>query len=311
VSTLLVASTGGHLKQLHELRDRLEGVDPDWLWVTFDSPQSRSLLAGEQVVFARRTSSRDVAGVLINQALAARLLDRKVRAVVSTGAAVALSFIPIARTRGIPCHFIESATRGEGPSLTGRLLSRLPGVHLYTQHRSWAGERWRYAGSVFDGFRALEGAARPLRRVVVTLGTSEHGFPRLIDRLTRVLPDEIDVLWQTGLTDVRGLGIRALREVPPGELMSAMRQADVVVAHAGTGAALSSLEAGKIPVLVPRRAAFGEHVDDHQGQIARDLANKGLALARDAADLRLEDLERATGLSATGSPDHAPFRLVG
>jgi hypothetical protein len=41
---LLVASTGGHLAQLVRLAPGL-GASPSSLWVTFDSVQSRSLLA--------------------------------------------------------------------------------------------------------------------------------------------------------------------------------------------------------------------------------------------------------------------------
>ena len=47
MTTLLVASTGGHLKQLHRLHRRLEGVEGPFRWATFDTPQSRSLLTGE------------------------------------------------------------------------------------------------------------------------------------------------------------------------------------------------------------------------------------------------------------------------
>jgi hypothetical protein len=53
---------------------------------------------------------------------------------VSTGSAIALSFLPVARLRGVPCHCIESAARSASPSQTGRLLRRVPGVRLYTQY---------------------------------------------------------------------------------------------------------------------------------------------------------------------------------
>ena len=59
MSTLLVASSGGHLKELHQLRDRVRGVSGPFRWVTFDTPQSRSLLrdedcdTGQGFLFAR------------------------------------------------------------------------------------------------------------------------------------------------------------------------------------------------------------------------------------------------------------------
>ena len=54
--------------------------------------------------------------------------------VVSTGSGIALSYMPLARARGIPCHYMESAARSDGPSRTGRILCRVHGVHLYTQY---------------------------------------------------------------------------------------------------------------------------------------------------------------------------------
>ena len=56
----------------------------------------------------------------------------------------------------------------------------------------------------------------------------------------------------------------------------------MVVAHAGVGAALAALEVGKCPVLVPRRHARGEHVDDHQIQIATELGDRALSVSVEA-----------------------------
>jgi UDP-N-acetylglucosamine transferase subunit ALG13 len=292
--TLLVASTGGHLTQLHQLRPRLGELGEDVAWVTFDTPQSRCLLANEDVVYVDHTGSRDYRHVMTNSVHAARILrSLRVDCVVSTGAAIALSFLPLARTRGIPCHYIESATRSAGPSTTGRLLSRVPGMSLYAQHASWAGGRWDYAGSVFDGFVAREKRfpASAIRRAVVTLGAHRgYGFRRLLDRLVELLPSETEVLWQTGATDVSALPIKATPYLAADELSAAIADADLVIGHAGIGSALCALEAGRCPVLVPREAAWGEHIDDHQAEIADELGDSGIAITRRVNDLQLSDL---------------------
>lgn len=312
-TTLLVASTGGHLKQLERLSTRLEGAPGRHLWVTFDTVQSRSLLEGREVVFGRHTHSRDVVGAAANVRLARRLLRRHdVDVVVSTGAAVAVSFMLPARLNGVPCHYIESAARSDGPSLTGRMLRLLPGVHLYTQYTAWERGPWRYRGSVFDGFEPVAPAPDeppPIRRVVVTLGTIRYPFTRLARRLAEILPEGADVLWQAGSTDLGGLGFAASAELPSAELEAAMRDADVVIAHAGVGSALSALEAGRQPLLVPRRAAHREHVDDHQEQVAAELESRGLALAREAGELTRDDLVAAAGRAARPASSALPFRL--
>ena len=126
MTTLLVASTGGHLADLHDLVPRLGLGQPRW--VTFDSPQSRSLLDGEDVVHAHPATSRDLTGAVRNLLLARRMLrGRRYERVISTGASVAMSFFVPATAAGVECTYIESATRTDGPSLTGRLAVRLPG----------------------------------------------------------------------------------------------------------------------------------------------------------------------------------------
>jgi UDP-N-acetylglucosamine--N-acetylmuramyl-(pentapeptide) pyrophosphoryl-undecaprenol N-acetylglucosamine transferase len=313
-----VASAGGHLKQLHDLRPRLRGPDgepqADVTWLTFDTPQARSLLGRERVVFASYTAPRDVAGVLRNLRLAYATLGRRgFSQVISTGSAIALSFLPLARALGASCHYIESATRADGPSTTGRLLARVPGLNLYTQHTAWAAEPWRYAGSVFDGFAGAPGLDPPatIRRAVVTLGTMEtYGFRRLLERLVEILPQGTETLWQTGCTDTAGLPLDGRRAVPAAELVAAMRQADVIIAHAGTGTALTVLEIGKCPVLVPRVHARGEHVDDHQAQTARELARRGLAVHADAERLSLDHLLAAAAQRIVRATDPPPIVLA-
>jgi UDP-N-acetylglucosamine transferase subunit ALG13 len=297
VTTLLVASTGGHLKQLHQLHGRLSGISGPFCWATFDTPQSRSLLDGEAVDFVPFVGGRDPRNVVRNFAHARRILrSRGVEKMVSTGSAVALPFFALGRARGLECHYIESAARSEGPSVTGRMIRRIPGVNRYAQYQRWAGNGWAFGGSVFDAFEpTAAGEAREIRRVVVTLGTYRgYQFPRLVERLVKVLPGDAEVLWQTGETDVGRFEIEGHEALPERELTDAMRKADVVVAHAGVGAALAAIEVGKCPILVPRRFSLEEHVDDHQIQIAAELAERGLALSVEASELSLHDFAEAT-----------------
>jgi UDP-N-acetylglucosamine transferase subunit ALG13 len=314
MGTLLVASSGGHLKELHNLHRRLGGVEGPFRWVTFDTPQSRSMLAGEAVEFVPFVGGRDPRGVGRNLGEARRVLrDRELDTVVSTGSSVALPYFALARARGLACHYIESAARIEGPSLTGKLISGVPGVRRYAQYRAWAGERWQYRGSVFDAFAPGEERPVPQRpqRIVITLGTYRgYSFVRVVKRLRAILPAGAEVLWQTGDTDVGGLGIEGHYAIPEAELTAAMGEADVVIAHAGVGTALAAFEVGKCPLLVPRRHAHGEHVDDHQIQIADELAARDLAVSVDADELGFADLERAAARSVTRPPQAPTFETL-
>ena len=83
---LLVAATGGHLSQLVQLSPRIAD-EADTLFVTFDSPQSRSLLAGRRHFFIPSVEERDMRGVLRAALIANRLYrHHPIKAVVSTGA---------------------------------------------------------------------------------------------------------------------------------------------------------------------------------------------------------------------------------
>jgi UDP-N-acetylglucosamine transferase subunit ALG13 len=316
--TLLVASTGGHLEQISRLRQRFVPASTDVAWVTFDDPQARSLLAEEDVRFVPYIPPRGYAHVIRAVPAAFQLLRRgSYDRVVSTGAGVALAFLPMARLFGIEAHYVESSARAEGPSLTGRLVARVPGVRLYSQYRSWADGRWAYQGSLFDDYTPgrVRGTDGQARRVVVTLGTMRNfGFRRAVDRLVQVLPEvaapDAEILWQVGATDVADLPIEAHVAVPAAELRGAIERADLVIAHAGIGSCLTALDAGRCPVLLPRRPELGEHIDAHQQMIADELDSRGLAIGRSpdtltAADLRAA-MRRSVDVAASG-----PFGLQG
>jgi UDP-N-acetylglucosamine transferase subunit ALG13 len=86
------------------------------------------------------------------------------------------------------------------------------------------------------------------------------------------------------------------------ELEAAVGSAAVVVCHGGAGIISSALAAGRRPIVVPRRAALGEHVDDHQYQLTRKLADWGLVVA-------VEDRLTAAEVEAAQAPVDVPPEL--
>lgn len=315
-TTLLVASTGGHLEQLHRLRQRFSPALDDVEWATFETPQSRDLLAGEAVHYVPFIRPRDARGALRSGAAAAQLLaHHRFTRVISTGAAVAVPFLGEARALGLAAHYIESAARSEGLSLSGSMVARVPGVRLYGQYPGWTSGRWQFRGSVFDGFSSgPPHRERPIDKVVVTFGTQrDFGFRRALEALVRLLPEVCTscptILWQTGATDVSGIPVDAVDSVPGDEFASAVDEADLVISHSGVGTALLTLEHDKCPVMLPRRRDRGEHTDDHQRLIAEELGRRGLAIWADPDVLTPEDLTAAARMTATGTTQPPPFLL--
>jgi UDP-N-acetylglucosamine--N-acetylmuramyl-(pentapeptide) pyrophosphoryl-undecaprenol N-acetylglucosamine transferase len=311
MTMLCVATNGGHLSQLVELEKRMPGNPEDRHWVTFDTAQSRSLLAGRRTTFIKPIEERDVLGVCRGFIDAhSNITGKSVEAVVSTGSAIAIPFITYATIRGIPAHYIESAARVGSPSLTGRVLQCLPGVKLYRQYPSAAGGRWTFSGSVFEGFCSGPTQKRKVKNIVVTLGTGTHPFRRLIEKLVRILPPDSKVLWQTGSTSVSGLNITAQPIVPARTLDEAIAGADVVIGHAGCGTALAAMNAKKFAILIPREPQYGELVDSHQVEIARWLGQRKLVLHRNPDSLSLDDIYFAAQNSVDLESNPPAFNLV-
>jgi len=285
---LLIASTGGHLAQLAKWAPRI-GATQDSLWITFETPQSVSLLSGRRALYVPYVAPRDFIGTTKAFRELMREIDWRAEAfgsAISTGAALGLAGLAAARLHGIPSFYFESVSRVNGPSLTGRLVSLDPGIHRSCQYEHWAGHGWRYRGSLFDNYIAMQKASTLEPKLFVTLGTIRpYRFDALVDSvLTSGLANESTV-WQVGVTTRSDLPGKVAAQLSQEEFRMCAKQADVVIAHSGVGSIMELLDLGVFPVVIPRRAKRGEHVDDHQLQVASVLDSRGLALVLDAEDL--------------------------
>jgi UDP-N-acetylglucosamine transferase subunit ALG13 len=209
--------------------------------------------------------------------------------------------------------YIESVSRVNGPSLSGRILAHIPRIELYTQHEHWADERWSYRFSVFDAFVMSTHAALthtpsdPARRaerlsVFVTLGTIRpYRFDALVVRAEAALLQlagevDLDVTWQLGVTERQPKLGRHYSEIPASEMQRLSADADLVITHAGVATCLQLVQMNKRPIVVPRRASRREHVDDHQAEIATELADRGLSITTEVDDLEEVVLTAARSL---------------
>ena len=307
---MLAASTGGHLAQLVRLAPGL-GASDDSLWVTFPNPQSESLLQGRNVLYVPYIRPRDakaIAGAF--RKVLPRIRAGSYAAAVSTGAAVALAALPAARLAGVPSLYIESVSRLQGPSLSGRIIASLRFAEMRTQHPGGRGAgggctRVCCPPTSRGRVRRYRPGSRPL---FVTLGTIRgYEFHSLIDRIMQLdLADERTV-WQLGDTRPRGdLPGQVHAELPSAEFDRLTAQADVVITHAGVGTVLQLLDRGIAPVVVPRRRARGEHVDDHQHQLVQLLGEAGVGFAVEVEELTPEVVATAAARLAVRSvPDPA------
>lgn len=125
--------------------------------------------------------------------------------------------------------------------------------------------------------------------VFVTVGTHEQPFDRLMWEIERLIErgDLSDVVVQYGYSTVTPEGCRREAFLPYDEMQRLYKEADVVVCHGGPSTFLEAMAAGRVPVVVPRRASFDEHVNDHQVAFCRQFAERvgGIEVVEDIAGL--------------------------
>jgi beta-1,4-N-acetylglucosaminyltransferase len=148
VNVLLVCSPGGHLQQMLELK-------PAWTetqraWVTLPGADVKVLLSDEAVTLGHGPTNRSVRNMLRNGGLAWRVLRRRrPDAILSTGAGLAVPFFVVGRLLGITCVYVESVTRTESLSLSGRMVYPLAN-RFFVQWPELAAKHRKatYAGAV-------------------------------------------------------------------------------------------------------------------------------------------------------------------
>jgi UDP-N-acetylglucosamine transferase subunit ALG13 len=277
--------------------------------VTFETDQSLGFLEGRRHTFVDYVAPRDLVAALKAARRVAPLIRReKFDVCLSTGAAVAATVLPMAALAGVPTYYVESLARPTGPSFTGKILARAPRVRTLTQYPEWASEKWQYAGSTLDGWRAqpTSQSSGPLN-ILVTLGTiAPYRFDRAVDAVLQVLATGDEVTWQLGATTRTGLPGRVVTQVSPKEMETMSREADVVVAHSGVGSVLQQFSVGKSPVLAVRSGLHHEHVDDHQRGFAELTARRGLSTVLDLAQPSRASLEFAAARVVSMRQQPAP-----
>ncbi len=152
-------------------------------------------------------------------------------------------------------------------------------------------------------------------RIFVTVGNALVSFDRLlrwVDEAVASIAVPVEGVCQHGPSRVRPRALVPRENLSRAEFEIEMDRADVVVCHAGVGTLSDALRRGHRPIVVPRRAAFGEIVNDHQLEIVAALGQEGrIEVAEDAESLAAA-LARYTRDEARRGPprDEDPARLL-
>jgi UDP-N-acetylglucosamine:LPS N-acetylglucosamine transferase len=120
----------------------------DRFWVTFDTPDAKSLLEGERRYWAHHPTNRHVPNLIRNSFQAIRILLReRPSLIVSSGAAPAIPYFWLARVFGARAVFIEVLDRLDSPTITGRVVSPIAHAILV----QWAEQQRFYPRATLVG----------------------------------------------------------------------------------------------------------------------------------------------------------------
>jgi len=111
--------------------------------------------------------------------------------------------------------------------------------------------------------------------IFVTVGNDFRGFDRLLkkmDEMALSVPGEM--VMQRGYSNYHPKNAKHFDFVPMAEAVEYIQRSELVVSHAGIGTVILCREYGTPLLIFPRRKGYGEHMNDHQMEIAKALEEK-------------------------------------
>jgi UDP-N-acetylglucosamine transferase subunit ALG13 len=107
--------------------------------------------------------------------------------------------------------------------------------------------------------------------IFVTVGTHEQPFNRLVKKIDELKRDGViteEVIIQTGFSTYEPKYCKWSKLIPYQQMLKNVEDARIVITHGGPASFIMPLQIGKIPIVVPRRKKYDEHVNNHQVEFA-------------------------------------------
>ena len=118
----------------------------------------------------------------------------------------------------------------------------------------------------------------------VSVGNATQPFDRLINGVIsnmHLLPAPIYIQHGNSYLSNKNLDINtitATKFLNMNQFESKIKECEILILHAGAGSSIHAIKSGKIPIIMPRLSKYGEHVDDHQLELALELDARKLAV---------------------------------
>lgn len=308
----LAGSGGGHVRQLLDLSDAWSGFDT--VFITEDTALSRSISEHHRTHFvehvalgqARLQSPLHMLRAGLRNFIQSTRIMFKERpdVIVTTGAGSAYFSVLWGRLLGARIVMVDSLARFESLSAFARYAGPL--AHHRAVQSSGLRRFWPTA-EVFDPIRIVDGVRPPKKALLVATVGATLPFDRLVRSVAELkargeIPEAVII--QTGVGGLMPEGLEVVETLSFDAMKAYLRDADIVVCHAGTGSLITALREGCRVVAMPRLPGV-EHYDRHQDEIARALAARGLiSVAHSTEDLSaaLKEARARDPIMATSDP---------
>lgn len=113
--------------------------------------------------------------------------------------------------------------------------------------------------------------------IFVTVGTHEQPFNRLIKYVDKMKESGVikeNVIIQTGYSTYEPRFCQWKKLFPYEDMIQYVEEARIVITHGGPSSFIMPLQIGKVPIVVPRQKQYDEHVNDHQLEFTRAVAQR-------------------------------------
>ena len=134
--------------------------------------------------------------------------------------------------------------------------------------------------------------------IFVAVGTQKFPLDRLLQAIDSLIEQNIiqePVFAQTGYCCYKPMNFEAKPFLTGEEFAEKISACDLLITHSGVGTIIKGMNLGKPVIVFPRRVEYGEHVDDHQLQIAEAFSSKNHVLQADDSASLAAAIQEAPG----------------
>ena len=126
-------------------------------------------------------------------------------------------------------------------------------------------------------------------KLFVPLGTQKFPFNRLIKALNALVEKGVfkpeEIVMQSSIYEIEPK-FTHYELIPASQFEELIEKAELVITHSGVNSIISCMKRKKPLIIVPRLKKYGEHVDNHQVEIAQLMKQKfDVIVVEDMKDL--------------------------